>query len=46
MEIWRRIETRLDRQSDDANLGSIFLVVLAFFIALLVAIGSLLRFLW
>ena len=46
MEIWRRIETRLDRQSDDASLGSIFAVVLAFFIALLFAIGGALRFLW
>lgn len=46
MAIWRRIEARLDRQSDDTSLGSVFVVVLTFFIALLFAIGGLLRFLW
>lgn len=46
MEIRRRIEPRLDRQSDDTSLGSLFVVALAFFIALLLAIGGLLRFLW
>ena len=45
MAIWRREQARLG-QSDESSLGSIFVVALAFFLAVLFAIGGLLRYLW